>query len=334
MRLNIRLHNNRYSYSKTRGLFGGISLEGSVIVERQDANALAYNSPVTARMLLGGVVDRPDWAIPLIKTLEACTGLPNGRTWIEDRRPTHSRQYSFGDGVGAVGGPPRRSGSLSSTPSFLRKKRADFPPASWGTPSNSGSFFTSPSTESTSRQPQSSGSRSEGTGFQTHFDSTYDDVATFTSKARIHDDTVPPYDEDPLVIAAEHQNQKKPARSLSLHDPRGTSSNYKASTFNPRDRDTHLVSLEDEDPFITPPSQSPLGRNGNTQPIPDWTSQLGEGVGRAIALYKFDGVEVSVLKWTLLVLLTDHLTAQAGDLSFDKGDVIAVLKKSDSTDDW
>ncbi|KAG8799882.1 hypothetical protein FRC16_004192, partial [Serendipita sp. 398] len=45
-----------YSYSKTKGIFGGVSIEGSVIVERQDANCLAYDSNVTAQMLLSGVV--------------------------------------------------------------------------------------------------------------------------------------------------------------------------------------------------------------------------------------------------------------------------------------
>ena len=41
----------RYSYSKTRGLFGGVSLEGSVIVERQDARyAIAASAKSTAWM--------------------------------------------------------------------------------------------------------------------------------------------------------------------------------------------------------------------------------------------------------------------------------------------
>ncbi|KAJ3513125.1 hypothetical protein NLJ89_g3129 [Agrocybe chaxingu] len=75
-----------YSYSKTRGLFGGVSVEGSVIVEREDANVQAYESPVTARILLGGAVDPPPWAMPLIKTLEACTGMPGHREWVDEPR--------------------------------------------------------------------------------------------------------------------------------------------------------------------------------------------------------------------------------------------------------
>ena len=33
-----------YSYSRTKGLFGGASIEGSVLVERSDANAKAYGA--------------------------------------------------------------------------------------------------------------------------------------------------------------------------------------------------------------------------------------------------------------------------------------------------
>lgn len=35
-----------FSYSKTKGLFAGVSLEGSVIIERKDANSKFYGSQV------------------------------------------------------------------------------------------------------------------------------------------------------------------------------------------------------------------------------------------------------------------------------------------------
>lgn len=53
-----------YSYSRTRGLFGGVSIEGSVIVERSDANSKAYGRNVTAKQLRASDSDhhrtRPD----------------------------------------------------------------------------------------------------------------------------------------------------------------------------------------------------------------------------------------------------------------------------------
>ncbi|KEP47082.1 SH3 domain protein, partial [Rhizoctonia solani 123E] len=91
-----------YSYSRTKGLFGGISVEGSIIVERQDANALAYDADVTSKQLLSGVVPTPPWAQNLVRALERCTGLPTGQKWIQEDRTGSdvSGGYHFG-GVGA-----------------------------------------------------------------------------------------------------------------------------------------------------------------------------------------------------------------------------------------
>lgn len=60
-----------FSYSKTKGLFAGVSLEGSVIVERRDANKKLYNANVTAKQLLSGTVPPPPEADALIRILNA-----------------------------------------------------------------------------------------------------------------------------------------------------------------------------------------------------------------------------------------------------------------------
>ncbi|WWD21341.1 hypothetical protein CI109_105825 [Kwoniella shandongensis] len=70
-----------YSYSKTKGLFGGVSVEGSVIVERQDANRLAYGGNPSAKQILSGSFDPPDWAMALVEQLDKATGLPGGQRW-------------------------------------------------------------------------------------------------------------------------------------------------------------------------------------------------------------------------------------------------------------
>ncbi|CAE7083107.1 unnamed protein product [Rhizoctonia solani] len=91
-----------YSYSRTKGLFGGISIEGSIIVERQDANALAYDADVTSKQLLSGVVPTPPWAQNLVRAIERCTGLPTGQKWIQEDRTGSdvSGGYHF-SGVGS-----------------------------------------------------------------------------------------------------------------------------------------------------------------------------------------------------------------------------------------
>ncbi|WVQ63844.1 uncharacterized protein L199_002000 [Kwoniella botswanensis] len=109
-----------YSYSKTKGLFGGVSVEGSVIVERQDANRLAYGGNPNAKQILSGTFDPPEWAHVLIDQLEKSTGLPGGQTWIQDK-DKHSEYgtgmsmgtpekkgggYVFGEGLGGGGNTP------------------------------------------------------------------------------------------------------------------------------------------------------------------------------------------------------------------------------------
>ncbi|KAJ9192637.1 hypothetical protein DTO166G4_9180 [Paecilomyces variotii] len=60
-----------FSYSKTKGLFAGVSLEGSMLVERKDANEKLYNSKVTARQLLSGTIRPPPAAEPLLRVLNS-----------------------------------------------------------------------------------------------------------------------------------------------------------------------------------------------------------------------------------------------------------------------
>lgn len=120
-----------YSYSKTKGLFGGVSVEGSVIVERQDANRIAYGGNPSVKQILSGTFDPPEWSYVLINELERCTASKTAkwRTWEEEEngewgspqggrsRSGSGGDYAFGDGLGAGGNTPtgggrRRAGSL------------------------------------------------------------------------------------------------------------------------------------------------------------------------------------------------------------------------------
>lgn len=60
-----------FSYSKTKGLFAGVSLEGSGIIERRDANEKLYGRRWTARELLSGQVPPPPAAEPLLRVLNS-----------------------------------------------------------------------------------------------------------------------------------------------------------------------------------------------------------------------------------------------------------------------
>lgn len=60
-----------FSYSRTKGLFAGVSLEGSAIIERRDANEQLYGTRYTANQLLTGSVPSPPQAAPLMNILNS-----------------------------------------------------------------------------------------------------------------------------------------------------------------------------------------------------------------------------------------------------------------------
>ncbi|CAM1506409.1 Fc.00g060500.m01.CDS01 [Cosmosporella sp. VM-42] len=71
-----------FSYSKTKGLFAGVSLEGSAIIERRDANEKMYGTRYTAQQLLTGNIRPPPQAAPLMSILSSriFSGMRTGST--------------------------------------------------------------------------------------------------------------------------------------------------------------------------------------------------------------------------------------------------------------
>ena len=63
-----------YTYSRSQGIFAGVSLEGTVIVTKKERNAEYYGHPVEASDILGGKAPPPAGAMALIKELEVSSG--------------------------------------------------------------------------------------------------------------------------------------------------------------------------------------------------------------------------------------------------------------------
>jgi len=66
---NVALQAAMYTYSISQGLFGGVSLEGTVIATRDDANAAYYSKRVAAKDILAGKVKPPASERPLARVL-------------------------------------------------------------------------------------------------------------------------------------------------------------------------------------------------------------------------------------------------------------------------
>ena len=60
-----------YTYSRSQGLFAGVSLEGTVIATRNDANKSYYGRSVSAKQILSGKIKPPKGAAKLRRALES-----------------------------------------------------------------------------------------------------------------------------------------------------------------------------------------------------------------------------------------------------------------------
>ena len=65
----VALQSAIYSYSRSQGFFAGVSLEGTVVSVRDEANAAYYGRPVTAQEILSGKVQAPAGAQNLLQEL-------------------------------------------------------------------------------------------------------------------------------------------------------------------------------------------------------------------------------------------------------------------------
>ena len=292
----------------------GISVEGSVIAERQDANALAYHSDVSVKGLLSGAVPRPDWAQPLYQTLDACTKFRGGqREWIDDS-PVEEQEYAF-TGLSGPGG--------EQHPRMLQKKKKtgppSFPPSNWGEPKSDGSYFNDPVNTSTTRDV-SNHTWDPANQDSNHVTSTFD--TPFESDFNPHDDRSRHLHNRGVSLSAVPTPKPRgsfgsnsgglyasdddfPGQGISRANTYGSPyPSYNRST-NAHHAPTMPIPYGGPSPSIRSPFDSELGGQIFEEPSPisarpvitpkaELTAPLtpGEGMGRAIALFDFDAVEV------------------------------------------
>ena len=292
----------------------GISVEGSVIAERHDANATAYHSDVSVKSLLSGAVPRPEWAQPLYQTLDSCTKFRGGqREWVDDS-PAQEQGYAFTDHSNPGG---------EQTPRMLQKKKKSgpppFPPSSWGEQKSGGAYFNDPGSSPLTRDISkpawdlaNQDSRHATSSFETHFESDFnpqDDRLRQTHNRGFSLSAVPAPksqgsfgsqkdglyasdDDSPGVNRSRANTYSTPyspydhsgnaSRGLTMPIPYAEPSPIARSPF---DSDINGQLFDEPSPILPRPVITPKA---------ELTAPLipGEGVGRAIALFDFNAVEV------------------------------------------
>ncbi|WWD18752.1 hypothetical protein CI109_103206 [Kwoniella shandongensis] len=83
-----------FSYSRSKGLFAGLTLDGTILVERKDANKEFYGSSVSSTDILTGRVPAPEIASDMYDIIEAAEGLDESGLPAEAYVPTATGDHA------------------------------------------------------------------------------------------------------------------------------------------------------------------------------------------------------------------------------------------------
>lgn len=243
-----------FSYSKTKGLFAGVSLEGSAILERREANRKFYGNNCKARNILAGQIEPPPACEPLMRILESRVfnnTLPDDEFYNSD----------YYDDI----------------------------------PDN----FSDSTSEYSSRRT--------GTRVRNQGSRRYSDEYGYSDDDHLDDD---------------YGSNRRDSRRHASHSAGNSRSNRSAwedniydggSDRRRGDNDMENLGLRLSNTRLGGSNASPSRPSASSKP--NFGGAPKTNATQAIALYTFKG-------------------EQSGDLPFKKGDVIDILKKSETTDDW
>ncbi|KAL4623917.1 SH3 domain-containing YSC84-like protein 1 [Arapaima gigas] len=102
-----------FTYCKSRGLFAGVSLEGSYLIERKDTNRKFYFQDIRASAILNGDVEPPESAYDLYAILEDYT-----EKYATDWQSKYLRSST------KASNPPARPRPPSQKPSVMHRPEA------------------------------------------------------------------------------------------------------------------------------------------------------------------------------------------------------------------
>lgn len=298
-----------FSYSKTKGLYAGISLEGSVLMERREANRKFYGNNCKARNILAGQVDTPPACDSLMRVLNSRV-FSNRMDYdeedfynddyyddIPDEFSDTTSEYSDRRRGGAVrgGGGRRRRYSDEYSDDYDYSDDDDY----YGGRGGSGS-----------------GRR----------DRRYDDYDNGRRDKRYDD-----YD------GGRRERRSRANTGSSLGGGGGLSSGGRTPS------SSKTGSAWEDDIYDSGYNGKTRSRGnsdvdrlnarlGNTRLSPNRSS--GAAPSRPLTLSKPNFGGAPKTNATQAIALYSFKGEQSGDLPFKKGDVIDILKKTDTVDDW
>ncbi|KAI5951888.1 hypothetical protein KGF54_004963 [Candida jiufengensis] len=300
-----------FAYSKTKGLYAGISLEGSAIIERREANRKFYGQQCKARNILAGQVDAPPACDSLMRVLNS--RVFNNRYEedydyydddyyddIPDDFSDSTSQYSGRRGSAAGGGGAFGSGGRRGTHGNRRRRHSDdYSDDDYYSDEDDyddGYNRRRRNEREREKEREKERDRDRRIGGSSRSGNTTSSTSAGFSAARSQTQSSW---EDDIYDSGYNGNGGTKTRSRGNSD---------VDRLNARLGNTRLS-----------PQKNGSYNNGPSRPLnstkPNFGNSQKSNSNQAIALYTFKG-------------------EQSGDLPFKKGDVINIMKRTETVDDW
>lgn len=312
-----------YSYSVSRGLYGGVTIEGTVLIERNEVNQKAYGRAVKAMDILAGNVDPPQFALPLLMRIEEVAGTGGGL----DDAWSLADSDDFSDLDVGEGG----AGAYSSRYEPRRK-----PPVPRGGYRSSIQLGQDPM-DDLDRQLQSSsldGSRYKPMSPPSRPRNTI--VKDGTLGVTFH--SAPGASPRRLDSIGKGCGSRRFTSPTTEADPFSDQHAVKdTSPSRPSHRAPRLVVDEDDEEatyqprsLAAPSAYEPRHRS----PVRTQNRLVEADAPPSNTVHAIELVDPSLLDGDLVVAIHDFDAQQDSDLSFKKGDIIRVLHRTDNATDW
>lgn len=323
-----------FSYSMSRGLYGGVTIEGTALLDRPDANATVYGRSIKPDEILKGDVDAPPFAVPLITRLEEITG--DGTTLdTESMQSDSASELSVPPGSAAAYAPRTNRRAAPRPPTSSKPARTvgmDDLDRQLQSTSISGEYDrSSQSRASYAPRPRASVDSYDSFGRDApaagELPSGLNSYTAYKSRRpRRPMQPEPAEDWEPTAAAGSDDPFADPSEKPASHAP---------SAYAPRD-DTSSFSRESTASYAPYKSRRSKALIDLDQDEEEEEEEEKEppAPGPAAASQPPSMLPTELLEGDLVVALHDFEAQEPSDLSFKRGDIIRVLKRTDNESDW
>ncbi|WFD42846.1 hypothetical protein MPSI1_001496 [Malassezia psittaci] len=304
-----------FSYSMSRGLYGGITIEGTVLLERPESNRKVYGDRLTSGEILAGNAEVPQFALSLTERLAEITD----NTAYPESDPMTTISDNSDSDIPSIGN-ARVSRKSTST-----RRNAPLPPQTRDTMDDLDAQLQS-SSLSSEMQSRYKSRFDVGSSYNPRRDASYRTESVAQQDAIASPSAYKPYEsrrkQRATVVNTPSEDSQLTDDPFADPEPeQRTGSNPKLMA-----SETKLLDLDED---VSPEGGSELRYKSSSKaaarPMGNTSSSSSTN-----AAY----IPPALLEGDLVVALHDFHAQEPTDLSFQAGDIIRVTRRTDNEEDW